>query len=67
MVPIPNAGDTVSYTAWKATGPGPADGEGFIAVRKIVSRHFYVHQDQVTVYFVVTDVAGDELGARLKE
>lgn len=67
MVPIPDVGDTVSYTSWKATGPGPGHGEESIVVRKIESRHFYVHQDRITIYFVVTDVADDELRAPPKE
>jgi hypothetical protein len=67
FVPVPSVGDTVSYNAWKATGQDPDDGKNIVAMRKVESRHFYVHQDHICVYIVVTDVSDSERLARVKE
>lgn len=53
-VPIPAVGDTVSYKA-AGLGAGATDGEQAVVTRKIVSRHFDVHQHLITVRFVVSD------------
>jgi hypothetical protein len=67
FLPIPNVGDSVSFDSWKQTGPGDTDGEDYVVIRKVISRHFFVHQSHVNVYFVVTDISAKELGARIKE
>ncbi len=67
FVPVPSVGDTVSYDSWKATGPDADDGKDIVVMRKVESRHFYVHEDHICVYIVVTDVSDSERLARLKE
>jgi len=67
FVPIPAIDDTVSYDSWEHTGPGPTDGRDCVVMRKVVSRHFYTHQDHVCVYVVVTDLSDAERASRLKE
>lgn len=67
FIPVPAVGDTVSYNSWKQTGPGPTDGKDTNVIRKVVSRHFYVHQDYIGAYIVVTDLSDKEAKARIKE
>jgi hypothetical protein len=66
-IPIPDVGDTVSYTSWKHNGPDSPDGHAASAFRKVVTRHFHVSQEHIGVYLVVTDVSKEEKAARIKE
>jgi hypothetical protein len=67
FIPIPSVDDTVSYKCWKHTGPGPEDGKDTVVTRRVVSRQFYVYQDQISAYIVVTDLSSEEAAARIKE
>jgi hypothetical protein len=67
FIPIPAVDDTVSYNSWKHTGPGDLDGEDIVVMRKVASRHFYIHQDHIVAYVVVTDLSSKEAAGRVKE
>ena len=49
------------------TCPGDLDGEDIVVNRKVASRHFYIHQDHIVAYVVVTDLSSKEAAGRVKE
>lgn len=56
FIPVPNVGDSVA-----------CDFEGKLKAYKVLTRHFSYSVDLCAVNIVVTDLAHDELAARLKE
>lgn len=67
FVALPAVGDSVTYNSWEHTGPEVTDGKDVVVFRKVVSRHFTVHEDHIHVYLVVSDVSVEEMRSRLKE
>lgn len=54
-IPIPNVGDSVSYEV-----------AGVLRAFKIISRHFSYYNGWCDVNIVVSDIASNEMAARLK-
>ena len=48
------------------TCPGDLDGEDIVVNRKVASRHFYIHQDHIVAYVVVTDRSSKEASERMR-